>query len=333
VELNKVYNEDALTGLSKLTDKSVNMCITSPPYWMQRDYKTDNQLGLEPTIDMYVSNLCDVFDEVKRVLRDDGTMWLNIGDKYQDKSLLMLPQRVALEMCKRGWLLRNAIVWQKPNAMPTPAKDRFTIAYEMVYFFTKSKSYYFNQQFEPFTSNFDTWGWNRHEAADVDDGYAMRPKSGSFEGPNTKGRNMRDVWSISTGTFRGAHCAVFPEKLIQTPIDAGCPTRVCTKCGKPVTPLYERKSLERYELPKDDPRYRPARYSGKYDGGMRYADVKLVGEQTCDCDAEFKKGLVLDPFMGAGTSALASKNMNRDYIGFEINPEYIKLGEQRLNEN
>jgi len=257
-------------------------------------------------------------------------MWLNIGDKYQDKSLLMLPERVALEMCKRGWILRNSIIWQKPNAMPTPVKDRFTIAYEMLYFFVKSKDYYFNQQFEPFTSNFDTWGWNRHEAADVDDKYAMRPKTGTFDGPNTKGRNMRDVWSISTGTFRGAHCAVFPEKLIETPIEAGCPAKICVNCNKPVTPLFERTSLERYELPKSDPRYRPARYSGKYDGGMRYADVQLVGEQACECGAEFKNGLVLDPFMGAGTSALVSKNMGRDFIGFEINPEYIEIAKERL---
>ena len=266
MELNKVHCINAMDGLQKLESKSINMCITSPPYFHQRNYKMKEQLGLEATIDIYVNDLCNVFDEVNRVLKDDGTMWLNIGDKYQDKSLLMMPQRVALEMCKRGWILRNAIVWHKPNAMPTPAKDRFTIGYEMLYFFTKTKNYYFDQQFEAFTSDFETWGWNKHNDADVDDHYAMRPKSGSFDGPKTEGRNMRDVWSISTGTFRGAHCAVFPEGLIETPIKAGCP----------------------------------------------------------------EGGLVFDPFMGAGTTGLTAKRLKRNYIGFDINPEYVDIANKRI---
>ena len=321
---------DALTGLKTLPSKSINMCITSPPYYRQRDYGTDGQLGLEPDIETYVNNLCNVFDEVKRTLRDDGTFWLNIGDKYNNKSLMMMPERVALEICRRGWILRNTIIWNKPNAMPTPVSDRFTGAYEYLYFFVKSKDYYFNQQFEPFTSDFESWGWNRHATSDVDDHYAMRPKTGSFDGPNTLGRNMRDVWSISTGTFRGAHCAVFPERLIETPIKAGCPEQVCSKCGKPVLVNYERKSLERYQLPRTDRRYRPARYRGKYDGGMRYADVQAQGTIACECNAAFNRGIVLDCFMGAATSALVAKQLNRDFIGFEINPEYIKLSEARL---
>jgi len=267
MELNVIHNTDALTGLAELPSNSINMCVTSPPYFLQRDYETDGQLGMEATIDEYVSNLCDVFDEVKRVLRDDGTFWLNIGDKYKDKSLLNMPARVSIELQRRGWILRNAIIWHKANAMPTPVKDRFTIAYEMMYFFTKTKKYVFEQQFEPFTSDFKTWGWNNHATADVDGHYAMQPKTGSFDGPTTKGRNMRDVWSIPTGTFRGAHCAVFPERLIETPIKAGCP----------------------------------------------------------------EGGTVLDVFMGAGTTALVAKRLGRNYIGFEINPDYIKISEVRLN--
>ena len=181
--MNKIIHGDSLEELKKLPEKSINMCMTSPPYWALRDYGVDGQLGLESTFDEYINKLCDIFDEVKRVLRDDGTCWVNMGDtystisgnmrgkefnhpKYQaaesvthfkqpktklpDKCLIMIPQRFAIEMVNRGWILRNTIIWHKPNCMPSSIKDRFTVDFEYLFFFSKKKKYYFETQYEEF---------------------------------------------------------------------------------------------------------------------------------------------------------------------------------------
>ena len=177
MKTNQIICGDALKELKKLPDESIDMCITSPPYFNQRDYGVKGQLGLEETPEEYVIKLCNIFDEVKRVLRDDGCCWVNISDCYGGfqgknhgypdrkhekanipqikrspktaKSLLCVPEMFLLEMVKRGWLIRNKIIWFKNNVMPSSAKDRFTIDYEMLYFFVKQKKYYFEQQFEP----------------------------------------------------------------------------------------------------------------------------------------------------------------------------------------
>ena len=193
MDLNKIYTGHALDVLKTLPEYSVNMCITSPPYWGLRDYKTNpaiwndgwqGELGAEPDFNHYIKHLCDVFDEVKRVLKDDGTCWVNIGDTYggcslnssygikakgdtsflnsvehlqkvahtlgkYSKSLLLIPFRFAIEMQNRGWTVRNVIIWQKPNATPQSVKDRFTVDFEYLFFFSKNKKYYFEQQLEP----------------------------------------------------------------------------------------------------------------------------------------------------------------------------------------
>ena len=192
IEVNKIYSGHALEVLKTFDDESINMCITSPPYWGLRDYKTnpvkwsdgwEGELGTEPDFNQYINHLCDIFDEVKRVLKDDGTCWVNLGDTYggcslnssygiktkgetsflksvehlqktahtrgkYSKSLLLLPFRFAIEMMNRGWTVRNVIIWQKPNATPSSAKDRFTVDFEYLFFFSKKKKYYFcNQEF------------------------------------------------------------------------------------------------------------------------------------------------------------------------------------------
>ena len=182
-----IIHGDALQRLKELPDESVNCVVTSPPYWALRDYGDKNQLGLEPDFNEYIRKLCDIFDEVWRVLRKDGTCWVNLGDTYggsnqgygttkrntntgfQDtrdgfyaasknkppmanmmhKSLIMIPSRFAIEMTDRGWILRNEIIWYKPNCMPSSVRDRFTVDFEKVFFFTKSKKYWFEQQYEP----------------------------------------------------------------------------------------------------------------------------------------------------------------------------------------
>jgi len=315
MKYNIILQGDALSKLKELPNKSVNMCLTSPPYWALRDYGTahwkggddkcnhstehtspkstlgggkttqnvasfykdfckrcgakriDKQLGLEKTFDEYINNLCNVFDEVKRVLRDDGTCWVNIGDTYggsgqhsnehpewkgkqnesdkvfypnnnlkgkiMHKSLIMIPFRFAIEMVNRGWILRNTLIWHKPNAMPSSVKDRFTVDFEYVFLFSKKQKYYFEQQTEP----------SEYEE-----------------------RNKRAVWAINPKGFKEAHFAVFPEQLCETPIKAGCP----------------------------------------------------------------KGGIVLDPFFGSGTTGVVALKQSKKFIGIELNPEYIKLAKKRL---
>jgi len=195
------------------------------------------QLGLEPDFNLYIKHLCDIFDEVKRVLRKDGTCWVNLGDTYggnnsrgsnggragfgneregifsrfESKNLCNIPSRFSIEMQNRGWILRNKIIWHKPNCMPSSVTDRFTVDFEEIFFFVKNKKYWFEQQFE------------------------------GTQCQDTKGRNKRTVWKIPTQPFPDAHFAVFPEKLVETPIKAGCPKDICTKCGKPREKIVAKK--------------------------------------------------------------------------------------------
>lgn len=147
----KILLGDSLEVLKELEDESIDMIVTSPPYWALRDYGTKEQLGLESTFDEYINKLCNVFDECKRVLKKNGTCWVNVGDSYINisKCLAQIPNRFAIEMCNRGWILRNEIIWHKPNAFPSSVKDRFTVDFEKLFFFVKNKKYYFERQLEP----------------------------------------------------------------------------------------------------------------------------------------------------------------------------------------
>lgn len=264
-----------------------------------RDYGVAGQLGLEPTFQEYITKLCDIFDEVKRVLKKDGTCWVNMGDTYsgnkegktdnkasdylkdtskgihkkatiQEKCLCQIPSRFAIEMTNRGWTLRNKIIWHKPNCMPSSVKDRFTVDFEEVFFFVKSKKYWFKTQYEPYTAPMNRWGGNNLEAKGVsnwDKGTKQKSYRERNMRPNELGKNKRTVWTITTKPFREAHFATFPEKLIEPMIKAGCP----------------------------------------------------------------KGGIILDPFMGAGTTALVAKKLGRNYLGIELNEAYIKIAEDRIS--
>lgn len=283
MDLNKIYTGNALEVLKTLPECSVNMCITSPPYWRLRDYKTNpaiwndgwqGELGAEPSFNQYINHLCDVFDKVKRVLKDDGTCWVNIGDSYNKKSLTLIPFRFALEMCNRGWIVRNVIIWQKPNATPQSAKDRFTVDFEYLFFFSKSKKYYFEQQFEPFkTSTYQRGLRNFTDNKSLNyQGYGKTQQKNFHQkviNNELSGRNKRTVWQIATHAYHGAHFAVFPPALIEPPIKAGCP----------------------------------------------------------------EGGIVLDPFIGSGTTAFVAEKLNRNWLGIELNPEYAKLAEERISKN
>jgi len=285
------------------------------------------QLGLEPTLDMFINHLLQITTELKRVLKKTGTLWWNMGDCYgshsigngnvggiegqrnrtskqysdtikaqsinkllsvPDKCLALQNFRLAQRMIdEQGWILRNILIWHKLNSTPSSVKDRFTVDFEPVFFFVKSKKYYFEQQFEPFQES--TYQRNN---------YAYNPFKGDIQGAVKSsgqrkfaehlkqgllnGRNKRCVWTINTQPFKDAHFAVMPEKLVEPMIKAGCPKRIET------------------------------------------------GYNACNCNVGFKPGIVLDPFMGAGTVAVVAKKLGRDYIGIELNPEYIKIAEKRI---
>jgi site-specific DNA-methyltransferase (adenine-specific) len=286
MKLNTIYEGDALEVLRTLPDSRVDCCVTSPPYWGLRDYRVAGQLGQEDTPEIYITRLLEVFREVQRILKPSGTCFVNLGDTYagggagtaknanisaylkkskqsyilpngaaksaifrgtnRNKSLLMIPYQFAQQMIDVGWVLRNIIIWHKPNQMPANVKDRFTVDFEPIFFFVKKQKYYFCQQLEPYTKPLNRWDGDNLVArgkstwADSTGQKAYRDRNMR---PNPKGRNMRTVWAINT---------------------------------KP---------------------------SG---------------------------GIVLDPFAGAGTTAIVARRLGQNYVGIELNPEYVKLANERL---
>ena len=208
-----IFEGDALTVLQRLPDCAVQAVITSPPYWGLRDYSIPDQLGLESTLTQYVNGLLSIFTEVRRVLKDDGVFWLNIGDGYtsgnrgwrapdkknparamsvrpntpvglKPKDLVGIPWRLAFAMQEDGWYLRADIIWNKPNAMPESVKDRPTRSHEYVFMFTKDEQYYYDRE-------------------------------AIMEATETGTRNRRSVWNIRTHAFPGAHFATFPTALVE----------------------------------------------------------------------------------------------------------------------
>ena len=243
--------------------------------------RIDSQLGLEKKITDYVNNLADVFDECKRVLKKTGTAWLNIGDSYAQKGLkakdlCLIPFRVALELQQRGWYVRSDIIWHKPNPMPESVKDRPTKSHEHIFLLSKSKNYYYDADTvrEPcqeetkrrmILGNKGKIGKNKNSPGWKQLNKYWGSKQSKID--ILKGRNKRDVWTITTKPYKEAHFATFPKDLIEPCIKAGCP----------------------------------------------------------------ENGVVLDPFAGSGTVGEVAKELQKDFILIELNPEYIKLIEKRVN--
>ena len=290
--MNKCYQGDALEILKTLPDEHVQTCVTSPPYWGLRDYGVPGQLGLEPTPEEYVARMAAVFREVRRVLREDGTLWLNLGDSYaavgngigsgkqltnigsfmpaksappglKPKDLVGIPWRVAFALQADGWYLRSDIIWAKPNPMPESVTDRPTRAHEYLFLLSKSARYYYDAEAiaEASVSDHPSGnGYARPEAISRG-GRGQSEKWSNIGGS----RNRRSVWTVATQPYPEAHFAVFPPKLIEPCVLAGAP-------------------------------------SG---------------------------GVVLDPFMGSGTTAQVAQNLGRQWIGIELNPDYIALQSAR----
>lgn len=213
---------DCVDSMRSLPEKSVNCCVTSPPYYGLRDYGVDGQIGLEKDPEEYIHSLVSVFKEVHRVLSDDGTLWLNMGDSYgKNKQLLGMPWRLAFALQADGWILRQDIIWHKPNPMPESVTDRCTKAHEYIFLFSKGKKYFYDADAIKTPVKQD-WGTrNRTNGKYHNEGSGLAPHSGLEKSYQTA--NKRSVWSVTSKPFKGAHFATFPPELIEPCILAGCP--------------------------------------------------------------------------------------------------------------
>lgn len=243
IPMDMILLGDSYTVLQTLPDGSVHCCVTSPPYYALRDYEAEGQIGREATPDEYIGRLVAVFHEVKRVLRPDGTVWLNIADTYckhpqqgaKRKDMLGIPWRLALALRSDGWYLRSNVIWEKGNAMPESVTDRCSRSYEHVFQLSKSKRYYFDRDAiaEPIAPatlvKMRKGRGGSRKYAEFVPGQTVqtisRPRGagGISEEDLPTHRNKRDVWHINTSSYSGAHFAAFPPQLAETCILAGCP--------------------------------------------------------------------------------------------------------------
>jgi DNA modification methylase len=254
---------DALAELRKLEAESVHMCATSPPYWGLRDYGAKGQLGLEKTPEQHVGAMVAVFEEVRRVLRSDGTLWLNYGDSYatqrndhdwlgsgasakkgwhggdlKPKDLVGMPWRVAFALQAAGWYLRSDIIWHKPNPMPESVTDRPTSAHEYLFLLAKAPRYFYDadaiREAHEMKPQRRSRRLPRPSNRQADSGFEQFTRSDPGIDGNPAGRNKRSVWTVATQPYSGAHFATFPPKLITPCIMAGTSERgCCSSCGAP----------------------------------------------------------------------------------------------------
>ena len=278
----KIIQGDVRDKLAELPEKSVQCVVTSPPYWGLRDYGVDGQLGLEKTPEEYVSKMVEVFREVKRVLRDDGTLWLNLGDSYsgncsrtstgraglgnpregvftkkgkgiKPKDLVGIPWMVAFALRDDGWYLRSDIIWAKPNSMPESVTDRPTKSHEYIFLLTKKQKYFYDAEAvkEPKAEssieryNHPRFGSNNKAKNRKDSPYAVAGGDYSENEKRETGRNKRTVWTVSTQPYPEAHFATFPPKLIEPCILAGTSPKACEICGSPWERVVEKKRINR----------------------------------------------------------------------------------------
>lgn len=359
--LNTIHHTDALTLLRALPSGYVDCVVTSPPYYALRDYGVDGQIGLEATPQQYIARMMEVFTEMRRVLKPSGTVWVNLGDSYasdskgsggasdrQDrnagsryavrkivpvlppKSLMMIPARFAIAMQDDGWILRSEIVWAKRAPMPESVTDRPTKSHEMIYLFAKQGSYWYDQEAvrERASGNSHGGGLVGDHRKDVGLGRFQR---GLMIAKVTPDRNMRDVWHLSPEPTRAEHFAAFPTEIPRRCILAGCPEQVCAVCGKPYEPELKRSNLTR-TIPNG---YRPDEL--KMHGVNRRAGESIIERTglhpTCKCNAETRPGIVLDFFMGTGTTAYMARKLGRSYIGCDLNADYVAMARRRLSQS
>jgi DNA modification methylase len=387
---NDIHQGDAREKLREMPESSVHSVVTSPPYFDQRDYGTNGQIGLEDSVEEYIEELLTVGEEIRRVLREDGSWWLNIGDTFKQKSKLLVPHRVAAALSDAGWYIRQDNVWAKTDPIPNPVKDRHAETKEFVFHLTAAPTYWFDLdavRVDPKDESLERAAreYNGSKQSDTDR-YPDRDGESrlhNFDRPiRPNGKNPGDIWEFSTCNFPDAHFAVFPPALPEPAIKASCPPKVCPNCGTPYerdveeVPVWERdrSTIEREQLQVALDRFdeselteehlKAARAKGFSDaahgkqqsGAGRNTDrvEKLAEEakdvlggyfremtmtaretgdwqQVCDCDADrHEAGIVLDPFAGAGTTALVAKKLGRRFVGIDLNPDYVAMAQHRV---
>ena len=319
---NAILTGDARRLLPKLLPESVDCCITSPPYVAGlRDYGRAGQLGQEPTVAAYVAGLRPILGHVHRLLKPTGSLWLNLGDAHARQpwqgaprgGLLLAPQRIALALSEDGWLIRSILIWHKPNPMPQSATDRLSPTYETVIFATKERRYFFD--LDAIRVPHRSAHRARPSARSLrrlyqghNDGLGKLRAAGRVGNP--RGKNPGDVWTMATAVDRLGHQATFPEPLVERPILATLPERICVQCDRPWT--------------------RPTRIVRRQTA-EGVIQVRRVGElRRCDCFAPSRPGVVLDPFFGTGTVGVVAARHRRDFLGIELNPTYTRLAARRL---
>jgi len=351
------------------------------------------QLGLEPTPDLYVQHLVEVFREVKRVLRSDGALWLNMGDSYvadsyvrekgeqafqsgeetrqqgwlaenrsesgkrrknlswtsdsglKRKDLVGIPWRVAFALQADGWYLRSDIIWSKLNPMPESVQDRPTKSHEYVFLLAKSPQYFYDADAirEPsICADPESASYRKHGKSDSRSKHlgieGVKPAFGNqgFWKPSSSGRNKRSVWTIPTQPYAGAHFAVFPEALVEPMVKAGTSEKgCCVKCGAPwekivkIDQIRHRKPWKDTKHPNGRNTEQLASWAAQY-GSTTKVTTPIGWEPTCNCNTDTKPCIVLDPFVGSGTTCLVAAKLNRDWIGIDVSEKYCAMARERL---
>ncbi len=325
---NVILVGDVRTRLAEIPDASVDTVICSPPYVLTRDYQAVGQIGLEAHVDAWVEELRSVARGLTRVLKPGGSLWLNVGDSYSRhektgapaKSLLLGPERLVLALLEDGWIVRNKVIWAKPNPMPASVTDRLACSWEVIYFLVRDRTYEFSLDAIRVPHRSKRHGTCvDHKRTLPSPQTKSRPPvwAGPLAGSNAGlkalrdrgvpghplGANPRDVWSQATASVSGHH-ATYPPGLIERPLLATCPERTCRHCGIP----WRRSAM-------------------RVVGG-----VATPGElrSECHCRAGWQPGLVLDPFFGAGSTAIAAERHGRDWVGIELNPAFAELAMTRI---
>jgi DNA modification methylase len=343
-----VLRGDCRVVLAALPAASVHCVVTSPPYWGLRNYGFAEQIGLEATPKEYVDTLVDVFRAVRRVLREDGTVWVNLGDAFHDKQLVGIPWRVAFALQADGWYLRADIIWAKPNPMPESVRDRPTKAHDYVFLLTKSARYFYDAEAVRERTGHET-SWEEYGRLTAPG--ATWPSGGLTKGAGAykqnhcthpAGRNLRSVWTIATQAYAGAHFATFPEALVVPCVKAGTSERgCCAQCGAPWERVVERvipldpgrgasKLRDANGLSARAASTAQRQLGQAYQNQLNEHPPKTTGWcPTCACAAEVVPCTVLDPFAGSGTVVLVANRLGRHGIGIEANPAYGALSTQR----
>lgn len=357
---------DCLRWLKRMKSESVHCCITSPPYFGLRDYGCEGQIGLEKSLEDYVEVLVRVFREVNRVLRYDGTLWLNLGDSYasawpcnrrnvvgngplpngkrearpprlpsglKEKDLMGVPWRVAFALQEDGWYLRSDVIWEKPNAMTESVRDRPTRAHEYLFLFSKRERYYYDSWAikEPAVSIGRSSGNKERKCAVSGERSRLNTHLGSSVPWTDRDglRNRRSVWKIPVKPIREAHFATFPPDLVEPCLLAGTSEYgACAGCGESYRRVIERTG----HVNRREPAHVPNNVLTKTDSTGWAPTTRPTDrwEPACTCEATLMPCHVLDPFAGSGTVGLVARQRGRLSTLIELNPEYAEITRRRI---